>query len=151
MQYRLLLDTSGIHLDRENQVNERPSWDEWALGIAEAVAARSDCVRAQVGAVVLRPDHRPGGFGYNGSPPGKPGCESCPRRSSGVAPNTDYDSGPGRCNAIHAEANAILYCDRADLAGGTIFITRAPCPGCRKLIEAAGLRRIVWPEGEMKL
>jgi len=31
----------------------RPSWDDWALGIAHAVATRGDCTRSQVGALLM--------------------------------------------------------------------------------------------------
>lgn len=60
----------------------RPRWDEYFLGIAEAVAARGDCTRRQVGCVVTSPDRRVISTGYNGAPPGDPGCLSdgaCPR------------------------------------------------------------------------
>ncbi|WP_190822043.1 deoxycytidylate deaminase [Saccharopolyspora pogona] len=128
----------------------RPSWDEYFIGIANAVAARSDCERSRVGAVVVK-DRRIRGTGYNGAPAGKPGCLGCPRRNSAVEPGSDYDSGSGRCVAIHAEANALLYCDRQDLIGSTLYITRAPCYGCQKLIAAAGVARVVTPEGEISV
>lgn len=125
----------------------RPDWDEYFLGIATAAAARSDCERSKVGAVVVK-DRRVRATGYNGAPVGKPGCATCPRRTAvAVDPGvTGYDSGPGRCVAVHAEANALLYCDREDLIGATIYITREPCGGCSKLIEAAGISRVVWEE-----
>ena len=47
--------------------------------------------------------------------------------------------------AVHAEANALLYCDREDLIGATIYITRPPCFDCQKLIAAAGIEAVVWP------
>lgn len=122
----------------------RPNWDDYFMGIAHAVAERSDCERSQVGAVVVK-DRRIRGTGYNGAPAGRPGCLSCPRRRSTVAPNTDYSEGPGRCVAVHAEANALLYCDRADLVGATIYITREPCFDCDKLIQAAGVHSVIWP------
>lgn len=126
----------------------RPSWNEYFLNIANAVSARSDCERSRVGAVVVK-DRRIRGTGFNGAPAGKPGCDSCPRRESGVHPGSSYDGGPGACVAIHAEANALLYCDREDLIGATLYITRAPCYGCQKLIAAAGITRVVTPEGEI--
>ncbi|MFC9995670.1 deoxycytidylate deaminase [Nocardia sp. NPDC127526] len=122
----------------------RPDWDTYFLEIARTVAIRSTCVRAKVGAVVAT-DNRLRGAGYNESPPGKPGCESCPRRESGCAPGSSYDTGPGTCHAVHAEANALLDANRFDLIGATLYITREPCPGCLKLIEAAGIARIVHP------
>lgn len=124
----------------------RPEWDEYFLGIAEAVSRRSDCERSKVGAVVVGTDRRIRGTGYNGAPAGQPGCATCPRRTSTVAPGSDYDQGNGRCVAVHAEANALLYCDRADLHGATLYITRAPCSGCQKLIDAAGVARVIYPK-----
>ncbi|AOQ27963.1 dCMP deaminase [Mycobacterium phage Mundrea] len=124
----------------------RPSWDEYFLVIAEAVATRSDCERSKVGAVVVK-DRRVRATGYNGAPTGKPGCGTCPRRLAEAVPGvSDYDSGPTRCVSVHAEANALLYCDREDLIGATLYITRPPCPGCQKLIDAAGVERVVTPE-----
>ena len=127
----------------------RPDWDSYFLNIANAVAARSDCERSRVGAVVVR-ERRIRSTGYNGAPAGKPGCESCPRRLSGVAPGSNYSSGAGKCVAVHAEENAIDYCNREDLPGSTLYITRAPCYGCQKLIAATGIVRVVTPEGEIR-
>lgn len=60
---------------------ERPDWDAWALGIAEAVSLRGDCTRRQVGAVLLDEAHRVIGCGYNGGPRGGESCLAgeCPR------------------------------------------------------------------------
>ncbi|AGK87514.1 dCMP deaminase [Mycobacterium phage HINdeR] len=123
----------------------RPDWDEYFLGIATAAAARSDCERSKVGAVVVK-NRRVRATGYNGAPSGQPGCATCPRRLSNAEPGrTPYDAGPGRCVAVHAEANALLYCDREDLIGATVYITREPCVDCSKLLEAAGIQRVVFP------
>lgn len=131
----------------------RPGWDQYFLGIAEAVAARADCTRRQVGAVVVQ-GHRIVGTGYNGAPAGAPGCETCPRRTSDVAPLAgSYDTGPGACVAIHAEANALLYTNRVDLLEATIYVTTPPCDGCKRLIKGAGItrsfyRHLDWSTGE---
>lgn len=123
----------------------RPTWDQYFLQIAEAVAARSDCERSKVGAVIVK-DRRIRATGYNGAPAGLPGCWSCPRRTSGATPGeSSYSEGPTRCVAIHAEANAILHCDRGDLEGATLYITRGPCYACQKLVAAAGIDRVVYP------
>jgi dCMP deaminase len=125
----------------------RPGWDEWALGIARAVAVRGDCVRRQVGAVILDVDHRLVVSGYNGAPPGAPGCLSgaCPRAQSDVAPGSDYEAGPGRCIAIHAEINALMNADPARLPGGVMYVTEKPCDWCAKVIGGSRLARAVWP------
>lgn len=123
----------------------RPDWDEYFLGIARAVAERSDCDRSKVGAVVVN-DRRIRATGYNGAPSKSPGCATCPRRTSSAEPGvSSYSSGATRCVAVHAEANALLYCNREDLVGATIYITREPCVDCSKLIAAAGVVRVVTP------
>lgn len=117
------------------------------MSIAKVVATRSDCERDQVGAVVVK-DNRIRATGYNGAPAGNPGCESCPRRVGGTPPGSDYESGAGLCHAIHAEANALLYCNREDLPGATLYVTRSPCTGCSKLIAAVGITDVVYPGSE---
>lgn len=131
----------------------RPTFDEYFLGIAKAVAVRADCIRRQVGSVVVR-DHRIVASGYNGAPPGAPGCltdGACPRGASGVPSGSNYDDGPGRCIAIHAEANAILYAGRDGCVGSTLYVTDTPCFWCQKTIRASGLIRVVWPGYEVDL
>src|SRR5690606_40865670 len=36
----------------------------------------------------------------------------------------------------------------ADLPGATLYVTREMCAGCRKLATAAGIQRVVTPDGE---
>lgn len=128
-------------------MSPRPTWDEYGLALAQTVALRADCTRRKVGAVILGPDHRVRGAGYNGAPSGVPGCASsgaCPRGLSTVAAYSNYDN----CIAIHAEANALLH---GKHEGGTMYVTDAPCAGCEKLLRGSGIVRVVWPEGEMKV
>lgn len=132
----------------------RPTWDEYFAAIAQTVSTRSSCTRRQVGAVVVSPDRRVIATGYNGAPAGEPDCLSgaCPRGRqdyAAVAASTDYDTPgtPGWCIAVHAEANALLYATR-DTKGATAYVTAEPCPGCSKLLAAAGVARVVWPGGE---
>lgn len=124
----------------------RPDWDSYFLGIAAAVSQRADCSRDKVGAVIVR-DHRIVSTGYNGSPPGGPSCLAggCPRAYSHVEPGSSYDTGPGSCIAVHAEANALLYAGRDGCVGSTLYLTRPPCGGCLKLIEASGITEIIHP------
>lgn len=121
----------------------RPSWDDYYLNIARAVAARADCSRRQVGCVAVDTDKRILGTGYNGSHPGGPSClkGECPRATSSVPSGTgDYDL----CVATHAEANCLLFA-RASVKGAILYCTDKPCPGCMKLIRSAGIIEIVVP------
>jgi dCMP deaminase len=121
----------------------RPDWDTYFLGIARAVAARGDCLRVQHGAVVVK-DHRIVATGYNGSPPGGPSCLAgeCPRAASDTPHNyPDYSN----CIALHAEQNAIAYAGTHS-RGAEIYITGPPCDMCMKLIKAAGILNVWYPE-----
>lgn len=124
---------------------ERPSWDNYYLLIAKAVASRGDCVRAQHGAVIVK-DYKIISTGYNGTPVGDDrSCGTtgtCPRA---LDPDVQHSHGNyDLCWATHAESNALLRASWADLQGSTIYITGKPCPGCSKLIASAGIERIVW-------
>lgn len=129
----------------------RPDWREYFLNLAKAVSLRGDCSRRQVGCVVVGDDNRVVSTGYNGSAPGGPSCLAgqCPRAKSSVDPGSSYDTGPGACVAVHAEANALLYADYHRLKGATVYITDEPCGGCRKLLDAMPLRAVVWPSGQI--
>ena len=128
----------------------KPSWSDYYLGIAEAASRRSSCSRSKVGACLVTRHNRVASLGYNDSPAGGPGCESCPRRLSGVAPGSSYDAGAGACLALHAEQNALLYASRDECEGGTLYITREPCDGCSRMIRGSGIARVVTPEGETR-
>jgi dCMP deaminase len=110
----------------------------------------ADCTRSQVGAVILNRRKRLLGVGYNGLPPGIPGCKTagnCPRgrlSREDCAPDSDY----ANCAADHAERNAIRdVLDKGihpdELKDSTLYITRKPCPACQTLIEAVGIGRVV--------
>ncbi len=128
----------------------RPTWDEWGLAIAAAVATRGDCSRRQVGAVVMDAQHRVLAVGYNGTAPGVDGClqGACPRARTDVAPGSSYDTGAGACIAAHAESNALLYADPVRRQGGTLYVSAEPCGGCERIVRASGVARVIWPGGE---
>ena len=123
---------------------ERPTWDETWLSVAAAVARRSWCVNSKVGAVIVDASGRVDSTGYNGPPAGlqvEGECSNwCPRASRGEGSGTASYSA---CAAVHAEANALLHADATVIKGGTIYITRAPCKDCAKLIANSGLAVVV--------
>ena len=135
----------------------RPDKDEWALRLAEVVAQRGTCLRRQVGAVLLDKDGRVLATGYNGRPAGSVHCNqkeagttygamptfcfphACPAAS---APSGTQLEG---CEAIHAEANALLQCrDTREI--WTCAVTTSPCIHCVKLLLNTGCRRIIFRE-----
>lgn len=132
----------------------RPTKEEWAFLVAQAVATRGECVRRQVGAVVIDTRGRIAGAGYNGSKPGGPNClkGECPRGRSDVEPGSSYDTGPGTCHAVHAEMNAILdVSDRMRLQNAVLYVTTKPCDGCLKILGNTELAIVTWPDGWIEL
>jgi dCMP deaminase len=121
----------------------RPSWDTTWMTIADTIARRSRCSRAQIGAVIVSANQRIASTGYNG-PAATLEVEGdcinwCPR-AQGVAPlDNVYDA----CPSIHAEANALMYVDRSRIEGGTIYITDVACLQCAKLVSNSGVHRVV--------
>ena len=105
----------------------------------------STCSRRQYMAVVLAPNKRVLGIGYNGSPSGFPHCVDggCPRGYSLVAPGSDYTSTEGFCIAQHAEAGALLWSDPALRQGGTLIVNGSPCMECARLIASSGISKVV--------
>lgn len=121
----------------------RPSWDTTWMDIAETIALRSRCSRARVGAVVVSKHQRISATGYNGPAahwPHESDCiDWCPRAQGKTPLDNMYDA----CPSIHAEANALLYVDRSNVEGGTIYVTGACCMQCAKLVSNSGLSRVV--------
>jgi dCMP deaminase len=131
-------------------MTERPDWNQYFLDGAKWVSTRADCRRRQHGAIIVK-GNRIVATGYNGGPSGRGSClkGDCPRgllSYDELKTMTSYDEGPGRCIAIHAEQNALLYSDRSKIEGGTIYVTGKPCPTCRRLIGGSGLSRLVYAE-----
>ena len=125
------------------EIRERPTWNEYFMGIAELTAKRSTCLRRNVGAVIVQDRHIVA-TGYNGAPRGIDHCAQrggCLRRELGIPSGERHEL----CRALHAEQNAIIQAATFghSIEGGTIYITHAPCVICAKMIINAGLTKII--------
>lgn len=118
----------------------KPSFDDIYMELAENLAKRSHCVKAQVGAVLTK-ETRIVSLGYNGPPAGTHNCdevwpgEGCPRDSK------------GSCSlALHAEQNAILYAakNNVSIEGSTLYITLSPCIACARVIFTTGIKKVLY-------
>jgi dCMP deaminase len=149
-------------------VENRLSWNEYFLKMAEITSLRSPCLSNKKGCVIVK-ENRVLGTGYNGPPSGLPHCEwrddhgeykihydvdlkefypigdfqpinSCPRQRIG------FTSGQGleHCPAIHAEINAIIM-SRTDIRNSFLYcsFTEIPCRECSKLIINAEITKII--------
>ncbi len=133
----------------------RISKTEYYLNIAKAVSMRSTCLRRQYGAVIVKDDVVIS-TGYNGSPRGSQNCcdtGECYREANNIPHGEQYE----KCVAVHAEANAIISAARKDMIGATLYlygregnkeIKAEPCLMCQRLIQNAGIGKIIESEGE---
>ncbi|MCZ2471949.1 dCMP deaminase family protein [Aquirufa ecclesiirivi] len=118
----------------------KPPFDAIFMELAQNLALRSHCTRAQVGCVLTK-ETRIISIGYNGPPAGTHNCDDefgevgCPRDSK------------GSCSlALHAEQNAILYASKngADVEGSTIYVTLSPCISCARIIYSMKIKRVIY-------
>lgn len=129
-------------MDTSVTATSRPTWDETWMAMAEIIAKRSKCSRAQIGCVIVAGDQTVVAASYNGAPPNMVTDGSCshwcPRAINGDA-DTDYTS----CVSSHAEMNAIARSDWSRLKEATVYTTGTTCYNCAKLIAGAGVTRLV--------
>ena len=126
--------------------NDRPSWDEYFMGITELVAQRATCLRRRVGAILVR-DRRIITTGYNGAPSGIRHCREvgCLRQALGVPSGERHEL----CRGLHAEQNAIIQgaLHGVSLEGATLYCTNQPCSICSKMLINARITDICYLEG----
>lgn len=108
------------------------------MAIAETAALRSKDPATQVGACIVDSMNRVVALGYNGFPRG---CDDHDPRLSWERP-AKY------MFVIHAEANAILNKNMADISGCTLYTTLFPCNECAKLIIQSGITEVVYKENK---
>ena len=124
--------------------DDRPSWDEYFMEIADVVAKRSNCVSRKVGAVITV-DNQIVATGYNGAPKGLHRCVDqggCLRKLNKIESGTRQEV----CRAAHAEQHAILSAavQGVSIKGGTIYTNTYPCSICTRMIINAEIKKIVY-------
>lgn len=122
----------------------RLSWDQYFLMITRQVAERSTCMRAKVGATIVR-DRSILATGYNGAPAGLPHCTDVGCLI--VESRTPAGELEQNCfRTIHAEINAIAQSAKngASIRDASIYITHTPCIHCFKVLINTGITRICY-------
>lgn len=126
---------------------KRPSWDEYFMTLAQVVKSRADCLRRQVGSVIVK-DFRIISTGYNGTPHkikncSEGGCLRCKKRDKGEINWYEYEES---CVCIHAEQNAIIQAAYLGIStkGATFYSTTNPCSSCAKMLINAGIVKVVF-------
>jgi Deoxycytidylate deaminase len=132
-------------VEEKEEMDGRPSWDEYFMKMAFLVAERSTCLRRKVGAVIVK-DKRILTTGYNGAPRGLKHCSEvgCLRERLNIPSGQRHEL----CRGVHAEQNAIIQAAifGISIEGGTLYTTNCPCVLCTKMILNAGIDRIVYVE-----
>lgn len=144
-------------------------WDEYFMGIANAVAVKSSCLSRKLGTILVK-DRKIIASGYNGPAKNIPHCDSsdrrdylireygitgldvfnlrakldvCPRQILGFASGTKLSY----CNAVHAEANCIASAAQMGHAteGSILYMNNdiTPCKDCMGLLVNAGIGEVV--------
>lgn len=131
---------------RQDKVN-------YYLDIAQAVLARSTCLRRCYGAIIVKNDEIIS-TGYNGAPRGRKNCldmNFCTRNKLKIPSGERYEL----CRSVHAEANAIISAARSEMIGSTLYMTcvnpenkeliaeSTSCSMCRRLIINAGIEQVI--------
>lgn len=113
------------------------SWDRYFMGVALLSAQRSKDPSTQVGSCIVDARRRIVAIGYAGLPAG---CsdDEFPWDREGPLLETKY------AYVCHAELNAILNRNCADLAGSTMYTTLFPCNECAKAIIQSGIIEVVF-------
>lgn len=139
--------------------NKQKKLDTTFINIALEISKLSYCVRAKVGALLVKSGNIIS-FGYNGTPSGMDNCcEDKDYTDAGgwldeetIIKKWPFEDELGRYRfvtkkeTVHAESNAIIKAARSGLStdGSTLYLTLSPCIDCSKLILQSGIKRVVY-------
>ena len=121
--------------------NYRQPADFYFLRMALLVSERGTCVRRKVGCILVNKKNHVLATGYNGNPSGFSHCLDNPCKGANSTSGKDLD----KCEAIHAEQNALLQCkDVYDI--DRVYTTVEPCVHCVKLLLNTSTQQIIYGE-----
>lgn len=140
----------------------RPSKENYYMGIAREVARRSTCYRRFGGAIIVKGDQIIS-TGYIGAPRKTKDCfehKNCLRDKLKIPHGERYEI----CRSVHSEQNAIINAARAgaNLYGGTMYSYMEdpktgeihesfPCFICKKMLINAGIKEVITCSRKNKL
>ena len=108
---------------------DRPSWDQYFMGIAHYASLRSHDAETKVGCVIVNNDKHVLSMGYNGFPAG------CDDEDLPVTRPAKYPF------MVHAEQNALSNLVVTSCEPLTAYTTHMPCNTCAKLMWQNNVRR----------
>jgi dCMP deaminase len=117
------------------------SWNELFMMQAKLVSERSKDPICIVGSVIVSPENKVVGTGYNGFPNGFSDDSGFWGKMSENPLENKF------IYVCHAELNAILNC-LLPPKGCTMYTTKEPCAECCKAIIQAGIVKVVYANGK---
>lgn len=119
--------------------------DAYYLATARQVSKESNCMRRQVGAVIVR-EGAVIAKACNGTPAGVKPCSEggCLRCQSRAVSGQEYEA----CLCIHAEQEAIALAAKKGIStdGAILYCTLRPCLTCAMTCLQSGIRHITYAE-----
>ena len=109
----------------------RPTWEEYALRLAETASLRSEDPHVRVGSCALDHNNRVLGVAYNGLAPGIT-----------VSDHFWSDRDGRRPYILHSETNLLSLFKRGE--GRLIACTLLPCSSCARQIVAHGIKKVIY-------
>lgn len=130
-------------VDKVLKALERPSWDEYFLGIMDAVAKRGTCDRGMAAAVIVK-DRQILATGYVGAPAGLPHCDEAGHLME-ERKNEDGSHSQHCIRTAHCEQNALSQAAKhgVNVEGAALYVGMEPCRDCTKSIINSGIERVV--------
>jgi len=121
----------------------RPTWDEYFMQVANAIAMRATCDRGRSGCIIVK-DRQILASGYVGAPPGLPHCDETGHLYDTVL-HSDGEEKQHCVRTVHAEQNAICQAAKRGVAlnGSELYCRMTPCRTCAMLIISCGIGRVL--------
>ncbi len=129
-------------LTNNDNISDRPSWDDYFLEIADSVSKRATCDRGKSGCVIVK-DRQILVTGFVGSPVGFAHCDDVGHQMKRLTHEDGHVT--NHCmRTIHAEQNAICQAARRGISieDATIYTRMTPCRTCAMLIINCGIKRV---------
>ena len=122
---------------------KRPSWDDYFLEVADAIAKRATCDRGRSGCVIAK-NKQILATGYVGAPMGLPHCDEVGHMMKKMV-HEDGTESQHCVRTVHAEQNAICQAAKNGVAidGATLYCRMTPCRACAMMIINCGINRVV--------
>ena len=132
-----------MKLDNAVLNNDRQSWDDYFLEIADSVSKRATCDRGKSGCVIVK-NKQIQVTGFVGSPAGFEHCDDMGHQMKRLK-HEDGRVTEHCMRTIHAEQNAICQAAKQGISieGSTIYTRMTPCRTCAMLLINCGIKRVV--------